>query len=88
MTDYIIYTFKSSNMAYLALSLLEDNSIRARLVPLLPEIDAGCGLSLRFEEKDKKKVEDIIEKSPISFENRYKLVYKERKPEVLNYDLS
>lgn len=86
--DYIIYTFKSSNMAYLALSLVEEISIRARLVPLLPEIDAGCGLCLRFKEKDRKKVEDIINDSSLVYENRYRLYYNDRKPEVLAYDLS
>lgn len=86
--DFIIYTFKSSNMAYLALSIVEENSIRARLVPLLPEIDAGCGLCLRFEEENKKKVEDIINESSLVYENRYRLHYNDRKPEVLAYDLS
>ncbi|MDY3005695.1 DUF3343 domain-containing protein [Anaerococcus porci] len=86
--DYIIYTFDSSNIAYLALDLIEKNSVRARLVPLLAEIDAGCGLCLRFEEKDREKVENIIEKSSLLYKERYRLIYKDRKPEVLNYDLS
>lgn len=86
--DYIIYTFDSSNIAYLALDLIEKNSVRARLVPLLAEIDTGCGLCLRFEEKDREKVENIIEKSSLLYKERYRLIYKDRKPEVLNYDLS
>lgn len=87
--NYIIYAFESSNMAYLALNIVEENSIKARLVPLLPEIDAGCGLCLRFEEKYRKKVEEIIEISPIIFKERFRLIYKEdeRKPEVINYDI-
>ena len=54
--EYVIYTFKSSNLAYLALSKVESENIRARLVPLLPEIDAGCGLCLRYEKKFDEKV--------------------------------
>lgn len=88
--EYVIYTFESSNMAYLALNLMEENSIRARLIPLLPEIDAGCGLCLRFEEKYKENVEILIKNSLVSYKERYKLIYtdKKRKPEVLTYDLS
>ena len=83
--EYVIYTFKSSNLAYLALSKVESENIRARLVPLLPEIDAGCGLCLRYE-----KVKEIFSKNKLDFEEKYLLIYKEnkRKPEVKAYDLS
>ena len=60
--EYVIYTFKSSNLAYLALSKVESENIRARLVPLLPEIDAGCGLCLRYEKKFDEKAKEIFPK--------------------------
>lgn len=88
--EYIIYTFKSSNLAYLALSKVENENIRARLVPLLPEIDAGCGLCLRYEKNFDEKVKEIFSKYKLDFEEKYLLIYKEneRKPEVKAYDLS
>ena len=87
--EYVIYTFKSSNLAYLALSKVESEN-RARLVPLLPEIDAGCGLCLRYEKKFDEKVKKIFSKNRLDFEEKYLLIYKEnkRKPEVKAYDLS
>ncbi len=88
--EYVIYTFKSSNLAYLVLSKVESENIRARLVPLLPEIDAGCGLCLRYEKKFDEKVKEIFSKNRLDFEEKYLLIYKEnkRKPEVKAYDLS
>lgn len=88
--EYVIYTFKSSNLAYLALSKVENENIRARLVPLLPEIDAGCGLCLRYEKEFDEKVKEIFSKYKLDFEEKYLLIYKEndRKPEVKAYDLS
>lgn len=88
--EYVIYTFKSSNLAYLALSKVESENIRARLVPLLPEIDAGCGLCLRYEKNFDEKVREIFSKYKLDFEEKYLLIYKEnkRKPEVKAYDLS
>lgn len=88
--EYVIYTFKSSNLAYLALSKVENENIRARLVPLLPEIDAGCGLCLRYEKNFDEKVKEVFSKYKLDFEEKYLLIYKEneRKPEVKAYDLS
>lgn len=88
--EYVIYTFKSSNLAYLALSKVESENIRARLVPLLPEIDAGCGLCLRYEKNFDEEVKEIFSKYKLDFEEKYLLIYKEneRKPEVKAYDLS
>ena len=88
--EYVIYTFKSSNLAYLALSKVESENIRARLVPLLPEIDAGCGLCLRYEKNFDEKVKEIFSKYKLDFEEKFVLIYKEndRKPQVKAYDLS
>jgi len=88
--EYVIYTFKSSNLAYLALSKVESENIRARLVPLLPEIDAGCGLCLRYEKNFDEKVKEIFSKYKLDFEEKFVLIYKEndRKPKVKAYDLS
>ncbi|MDD7305023.1 MAG: DUF3343 domain-containing protein [Peptoniphilaceae bacterium] len=87
--EYILYTFESTTDAMLAEMTVTNEKIRARLVPLLPEIDAGCGLALRFEKDFDKEVKEIFSKNSLSFQKRYRLIYgeNERKPKVLEYDL-
>lgn len=69
--------------------VIKENKIPARLVPLLPEIDAGCGLALRSEKKFYKEVENIFKSNNLSYEDRYILVYEDkiRKVKVKKYDL-
>ncbi len=69
--------------------VIKENKIPARLVPLLPEIDAGCGLALRSEKKFYKEVENIFKSNNLSYEDRYILVYEDkiRKAKVKKYDL-
>lgn len=87
--EYVLYTFESSSEAMRSEMALESFKIKARLVPLLPEIDAGCGLALRFEKKYYKEVEEIFKKENLNFSQRYILVYEEghRKAKVCVYDL-
>ncbi|MGO3017526.1 MAG: DUF3343 domain-containing protein [Anaerococcus sp.] len=87
--EYVIYTFDSTSDSMLSEMAMEKESIRARLVPLLPEIDAGCGLALRFEKKFYKEVEKVFEIHKLNYKDRYILLYekKERKPKILDYDL-
>lgn len=87
--EYVIYTFASTSDAMLSEMAVERENIKARLVPLLPEIDAGCGLALRFEKKFYMEVERIFKNQNLNYEEKYILVYEEneRKPKVLDYDL-
>lgn len=87
--DYVIYTFSSTNEAFLSESLVKNANIKARLAPLPSEIDASCGLCLRFEKKYYKEVAEIFEKENFAYQGRYILSYKddERKAKVLKYDL-
>lgn len=86
---YVLYTFDSSSAAMQSEIILEDKKIPARLVPLLPEIDAGCGMALRFDLKYKKEVEEIFSKINFDYKEKYLLEYTvdDRKPKVKNYDL-
>lgn len=88
--EYVIYTFHSSSQAMQSEMILEDRNIKARLVPLLPEIDAGCGLALRFDISFYKEVEEIFKEKNFEYQDRYILKYakNKRKPVVKNYDLS
>lgn len=88
--NYIIYTFRSSAQAMKSELLLESQGLKARLVPLLPEIDAGCGLVLRFPFENAKEVENIFNLNNFEYQERYILLYEDdkRKPVVKKYDLS
>lgn len=69
---------------------IKNLGVKARLVPLLAEIDAGCGLALRFPFEDGKKVEKFYNENKLPFKERYLIEYEEgkRKPKVKKYDLS
>lgn len=86
---YVLYTFDSSSAAMQSEIILEEEKIPARLVPLLPEIDAGCGMALRFDLKYKKQVEEIFAEKNFDYKERYLLEYSQdqRKPKVKAYDL-
>lgn len=87
--EYVLYTFQSTLDASLAEITIKNHKIKARLVPLLPEIDAGCGLALRFEKTFYRKVENVFFKENLNYDQRYILIYttNSRKPKVLQYDL-
>ncbi len=62
---------------------LEDGNIKGRLVPLLPEIDAGCGLALRVE----KELDMEVSKLDFTYRDKYILEYEDgqRKPKIKAY---
>lgn len=90
MINYIIYTFSSSSHAMASEILMEKSNIKSRLIPLLPEIDAGCGLALRLDMESRKEVEDLLKDNKFQYENRYIIEYNKesRKPVVKSYDIS
>lgn len=87
--EYVLYTFDSTSEAMKSEMALAENKTPARLVPLLPEIDAGCGLALRSDKNFYKEVENIFKSNNLSYKDRYILVYedKSRKAKVKKYDL-
>lgn len=89
MKTYKLYTFDSVTKVMQAEIYLEEDSIPVRMVPILPEIDAGCGLALRIDEKNQALAENALKKRNLDYEDRYKLVYRqgEKSPEVVKYDL-
>ena len=57
----VLFTFASTHLAMEA-ELLVEGTFAARLIPLPPQISAGCGLSLRCEEKDAAAIGALLEK--------------------------
>lgn len=60
--DFILFSFEKFEDPAAALDKLK-NFDKARLIPLPPEIDAGCGYALRIREKDLTKALAILEES-------------------------
>lgn len=89
MEEYLLITFDSTIDAMLSETKVNEGGIKARLVPLLPEIDAGCGLALRSRMDESDRLMEIIRAKDLPFRDRYILVYREneRRPEVKVYDL-
>lgn len=64
--------------------------IRSRLVPIHPQIHAGCGLALRTPIEYEGRLKELIDQESISYQESYILDFKEnsRKTLVIKYDLS
>ncbi len=60
--DFVLFSFEKFEDPAAALDKLK-NFDKARLIPLPPEIDAGCGYALRIREKDLTKALAILEES-------------------------
>ncbi|MDO5048107.1 MAG: DUF3343 domain-containing protein [Anaerococcus sp.] len=89
MDEFLLISFDSTSDAMVGELKVKGENIRARLVPLLPQIDAGCGLALRTDLSNHKKVYGIFENMGLSFKQMYILTYENlRKPRLRTYDLS
>ena len=60
--DFVLFSFEKFEDPAASLDKLK-NFDKARLIPLPPEIDAGCGYALRIREKDLTKALAILDKS-------------------------
>lgn len=60
--NFVLFSFEKFEDPAAALDKLK-NFDKARLIPLPPEIDAGCGYALRIREKDLTKALAILEES-------------------------
>lgn len=68
--DFILFSFASTDEATLALDRVQGLE-QARLIPLPPEIDAGCGFALRILPNDFDRVLALLENK--GFESTYTL---------------
>lgn len=80
--EYILFSFKNVNDAAKALYKLKDE-IKARLIPLPPEIDAGCGNSLRIEAGDFDRAIELLSRE--DYDKVYTFSHKDGKREIEEY---
>lgn len=70
MLKYYLFTFESSNRAMKA-ELAVNDMDGVRLIPLLPEISAGCGLMMKCEVEKFDEVKNIFIKNNIEIAGIY-----------------
>ncbi len=74
---YGVFSFASTHHAIAAeRALLQTDG--TRLIPVPPEISAGCGLALRTEETGIKTVAGILAAELIPYEGLYRLTIKDK----------
>ena len=68
METFCIIAFDSTHHAIACEKLLQDNGFKARIIPVPVQVTAGCGLAVRFEVADDKKIKPLTERFyPIYF---------------------
>ncbi len=71
-----------------SVSAVSGRLTEARLIPLPPEISAGCGLVLRVNEEGIKMASRLLSEAEISYTGIYLLKIETNKRFVEKYDLS
>ncbi len=75
---YGIFSFSSSNYA-MASEQVSATLDEARLIPVPPEISAGCGLALRVNENNIEQCKSYLKENNIPFEKIHRLEIIDRK---------
>ncbi|WP_024467627.1 DUF3343 domain-containing protein [Treponema pedis] len=83
---FAVFSFSSSHYA-IAAELAVKGKEEARLIPLPPEISAGCGLVLRVKEDAVKNTAELLNGAEIPYEEIYKLTVENKKRIAEKYDL-
>ena len=73
--EFLIVAFESSHDAMKEETLLNREGLSVRLIPLPPEVSAGCGLALRSELDQESKVREILQREVIKGDF-YRLIRK------------
>ncbi|MEL3908706.1 MAG: DUF3343 domain-containing protein [Treponemataceae bacterium] len=72
--SYVIFLFANSHLAIKAeLAVKRKLPDKARLIPLPPEVSAGCGMVLRCETADRKDVANCLSNANVAVDGVYSL---------------
>lgn len=74
---FYVVSFDSTHHAIRADKLFKEHDLNVRMMPTPREITASCGLSIRFEETDLDKVEEIISKEELAVKGKYEMNRKD-----------
>lgn len=62
METFCIIAFDSTHHAIACEKLLQAGGFNARIIPVPVQVTADCGLAVRFDENDAKKIKPLIER--------------------------
>ena len=86
---YVIFLFSNSHLAIKSeLATKRGLPGKARLIPLPPEVSAGCGMVLRCNEADAEAVSACLKAANVSVEGMYSLIVQGSKRSVTPLPLS
>lgn len=70
---FCIITFESTHSAMACEKHLQAEGFAVRIIPVPVQVSAGCGLAVRFDEKDTKKIKPLCRRFyPVYFYKVYK----------------
>lgn len=69
--NFFIMVFNNTHEAMAGEKIMEENSIKAMVMPTPTYITKSCGISLRFSESEIEKVQLLIKEEKIKFKNVY-----------------
>lgn len=81
---YMLFSFENQAQATKAYDRVKAYE-KARLIPLPPEIDKGCGLSLRIREEDFKEIFEIFKEENIEYAQVFKFYHEDFKRKIEKY---
>lgn len=71
--NYSVVIFYSTSAAVRAEILAKRSKLVVKLIPVPRHLSSDCGISLRFNNKDKQKIEEILKENKVEYENIYKI---------------
>jgi hypothetical protein len=72
--NYLITTFYSTHLALKFESLLKENDLDVKIIPVPRQISASCGLAGRSISKDYEEILKLIEETSLDIEEIYELI--------------
>lgn len=82
MDIFYIFTFDSTQQAMRCEKELKEEKFTVRIIPTPREITASCGLSLRFEKKDQKIIQDKVREQGLEILGIYRVEKEGLKKQV------
>jgi len=71
--NYSVVIFYSTSAAIRAESLAKKDELIVKLIPVPRNLSSDCGICLQFNSADKQKIEEILKKNKVEYENIYKI---------------
>jgi len=86
LEKYSVISFKSTHDAIKGETLIKREGTEGRLIPLPPEVSAGCGLALRLDPKDLEAVTSLFDAEGVKYDGIYGLTREDGKRKVTRTD--